>query len=50
VQDKAYQLFTKVEGQGRELEKVVTIAEKCLDGPINNAVIQSFVKQEVITQ
>jgi hypothetical protein len=27
VQDKAYQLFTKVEGRGEELEQVFTVAE-----------------------
>jgi hypothetical protein len=42
IQDKAYQLFTEVEGQGAELEQVVTTAEQCLEGPINDAVIQEF--------
>jgi hypothetical protein len=50
VQDKAYQLFTEVEGQGPELEQVVTIVEQCLEGPVNDAVIQEFVEQEVIAQ
>ena len=27
IQDKAYQLFIEVEGQGSELEQVVTIVE-----------------------
>jgi hypothetical protein len=27
IQDKAYQLFTEVEGQGAELEQVVTTVE-----------------------
>jgi hypothetical protein len=42
VQEKAYQLFTEVEGQGAELEQVVTTAEQRLEGPINDAVIQDF--------
>jgi hypothetical protein len=42
VQDKAYQVFTEVEGQGEELDKVVTTNEQHLEGPINNAVIQEF--------
>ena len=50
VQDKAYQLFTKIEDQGVELEKVVTAAEQCLKGPINKVVIQEFTEQEAIAQ
>jgi chromosome segregation ATPase len=50
VQEKAYQLFTEVEGQGAELEQVVTTAEQRLEGPINDAVIQEFVEQEVVAQ
>jgi hypothetical protein len=50
VQYKAYQLFTEVEGQGVELEKVVTTTEQCLEGPINDAVIQEFVEQEALAQ
>ena len=48
VQDKGYQLFTEVEGQGEQLEQVVTAPEQCLEGPVNNAVIQEFIKKEVI--
>jgi hypothetical protein len=47
VQDKDYQLFTEVEGQGTELEQVVTTAEKNIEGPINDADIQEFIEQEV---
>jgi hypothetical protein len=50
VQDKAYQLFTEVEGQGVELEQVVNVAEQHLEGPMNDVVIQEFVEQEVIAQ
>jgi hypothetical protein len=50
VQDKAYQLFTEVESQGAELEQVVTTAEQCLEGPVNDAVIQEFVEQESIAK
>jgi hypothetical protein len=50
VQDKAYQLFIEVEGQGAELEQVVTTTEQRLEGPINDAVIQEFVEQEVVAQ
>jgi hypothetical protein len=48
VKDKAYQLFTEVEGQGEELEKVVTKAEHRLEGPINDGVIHEFVEKKVI--
>jgi hypothetical protein len=44
VQEKAYQLFTEVEGQGEELEHVVTTTEQCLEVPINDVVIQEFTK------
>jgi hypothetical protein len=50
VQDKAYQLFTEVEGQGAELEQVVTTTEQCLEGPINDAVIHEFTEKEVVAQ
>jgi hypothetical protein len=43
VQGKAYQLFLKVESQGEELEQVSTAAEQCLEGPVNDAIIQEFV-------
>ena len=50
VQDKAYQLFTKVEGQGAELEQVSTAAGQHLEGPVNDAIIQEFVKQDIVSQ
>ena len=49
VQDKAYQLFTEVEGQGPELEQVVIVVEQCLAGLVNEVVIQEFIAQEVMT-
>jgi hypothetical protein len=50
IQDKACQLFTKIEGQGAELEQVVTAAEQCLEGPVNKVVIQEFVEKEAMEQ
>jgi chromosome segregation ATPase len=50
VQDKACQLFTEVESRGAELEQVVIAAEQCLEGPVNDAVIQEFTEQEVVAQ
>jgi hypothetical protein len=50
VQDKACQLFTEVESRGAELEQVVSAAEQCLEGPVNDALIQEFVEQEVVAQ
>jgi hypothetical protein len=48
VQEKACQLFTEVESQGVELEQVVSAAEQCLEGPVNDALIQEFTEQEAI--
>jgi hypothetical protein len=50
VQDKAYQLFTEVEGKGEKLEKVSTAVEQHLEGPVNDAVIQEFVEQGLVAQ
>jgi hypothetical protein len=50
VQDKACQLFTEVESRGAELEQVVTTTEQCLEGPVNDAVIQEFTEQEAIAK
>jgi hypothetical protein len=50
VQDKACQLFTEVESQGVELEQVVITTKKCLEGPVNDAMIQEFTEQEVVAQ
>ena len=44
VHDKAYQVFTKLEGQWAELEQVSTTVEQRLEGPINDEVIQDFVE------
>jgi hypothetical protein len=48
IQDEAFQLFTEIEGQRAELEQVVIVQEQCLEGPINEVVIQEFVEQEVM--
>ena len=44
IKDEAYQLFAEIEGQGEELEQVVSVAEQRLEGPINEEVIQEFTK------
>jgi hypothetical protein len=43
-------VVTEVESQGAELEKVINVVEKCLEGLVNDAVIQEFIEQEVIAQ
>jgi hypothetical protein len=43
-------IFTDIEGRGEELEQVVTAAEQCLEGPVNEVVIQEFFEQEVVAQ
>jgi hypothetical protein len=50
IQDEACQLFTEIEGQGAKLEEVVIAVEQRLEGPVNEAVIQEFVEQEVMAQ
>jgi hypothetical protein len=50
MQDKAYTLLEEIEGQGAHLEQVVTIVEKCLEGPITEIVIQEFVEQEALSK
>jgi hypothetical protein len=48
VQDEAYQLFTEIEGRGAELEKVITVVEQCLEGPVNEEIIQEFGEQKAM--
>ena len=48
IQDKACQLFAEIECRGIKLEQVVTVPEQRLEGPVNEAVIQEFVEQEVM--
>jgi hypothetical protein len=50
IQDEACQLFTEIEGRGIKLEQVITAAEQRLEGPVKDAVIQEFAKQEAVAQ
>jgi hypothetical protein len=50
VQDAACLLFEEIEGQGTELEQVVTSVEQHLEGPVNEAVIQEFIEQEALAK
>jgi hypothetical protein len=50
IQDESCQLFTEIEGRGAELEQVVTTTEQCLEGPVNEAIIQEFAEQEALAQ
>jgi hypothetical protein len=50
IQDEACQLFSEIEGRGEELEQVVTAAEQCLEGPVNEAVIQERVVRAQCTR
>jgi hypothetical protein len=47
-QDKAYQLFTEVESRRVELEQVVNATKQCLEGLVNDVVIQEFTEKEAI--
>jgi hypothetical protein len=46
IQEKACQLFAKLEIQGYELEQVVITVEQCLEGLLNDTVIQEFTEKE----
>jgi hypothetical protein len=46
LQDKACQLFLEIKNQGTELEQIVITVEQCLEGLVNNALIQEFIEQE----
>jgi hypothetical protein len=48
VQEKACRLFTEVESQGEKLEQLVNTTEQCLEGSVNEALIQKFVEQEAV--
>ena len=48
IQENACQLFIELEIQGAELEQVFITAEQCLEGPLNDTVIQEFTEQEVV--
>ena len=48
LQEKACQLFTEVENQGVEPEQVVSALKQCLEGQVNDALIQEFIEQEEI--
>jgi hypothetical protein len=50
IQDEACQLFAEIEGRGTKLEQVITAAEQCLEGYVNEVVTQEFTKQEVMAQ
>jgi hypothetical protein len=50
VQDEACTLFEEIEGQGSQLEQVVTTVEQCLEGPVTEKVIQEFTEQEALVK
>jgi len=50
MKDKACLLLTEVESQGEELEHVIFTIEQCLEGPVNDPVIQEFTEQETIAK
>jgi hypothetical protein len=50
IQDEACQLLSEIEGRGEEMEKVVTTDEQCLEGPVNEEVIQEFPEKDTMAQ
>ncbi len=50
VQDEACTLFEEIEGQGAQLEQVVTTVEHRLEGPATEKFIQDFIEQEALAK
>jgi hypothetical protein len=50
VQDEACTLFEDIEGQGSNLEQVLTIVEQHLEGLVTEQLIQEFTEQEALTK
>ena len=50
IQDEACQIFVDIKGRGGELEQVIIVAEQCLEGHVNEIVIQEFIEQDVMEQ
>jgi hypothetical protein len=48
VQNEACTIFEEVEGQGAQLEQVVTMVEQRLEGPMTKKLIQYFTEQEAV--
>jgi len=42
MHDEAWKLFEEIEGQGAELEQMVTTMELCLEGTVTEKVIHEF--------
>jgi hypothetical protein len=43
-------MFSEIEVRREELDQVVIASEQCLEGPINEAIIQDFIEHEDIAQ
>jgi hypothetical protein len=50
VQDESCTLFEELEGQGSQLEQVVTIVEQRLEGPVTEQVIQEYAEKEALVK
>jgi hypothetical protein len=50
VQDEACTRFEEIEGQCTQLEQVVTIVEKHLEGPVTEQVLQEFAEKEALAK
>jgi hypothetical protein len=50
VQDEACTVFEEIEGQGSQLDQMVTIVEQCLEGPITEQLIHEFAEQEALAK
>jgi hypothetical protein len=50
VQDEACMIFEEVEGQGSQLDQLVTTVEQCLEGLISEQFIQEFVEKKALVK
>jgi multidrug resistance efflux pump len=50
LQNESCTLFEEIEGQGAQLEQVVTMVEQRLEGPVTKKSIQEFIEQEALAK
>jgi hypothetical protein len=50
VQDEACTHFEEIEGQGLQLDQIVTVVEQRLEGTITKKIIQEFTEKEALAK
>jgi hypothetical protein len=46
MKDEACKVFKEIDGQGSQLDQVVTTVEQCLEEPVREKTIQELAKKE----